>query len=210
MKKKELDKFLELASLEDLRAFTRSYAKTHKPFERDLTGFLAEKYLDEDDGASDAISRLENAFMETIDIGDRWHSYEVTDWDEVVKVGEKVLKDAQRLIEMGNAQAALQIAMRMFELGNEEDLNYVDEMDEWKIGDIFERYGKLMVEALADKNVPHSDKNDAIVLLRKMLKSDLDDYGYIDMNHLLREAMAASQSDDAMLAMLNEMLRETT
>ena len=88
--------------------------------------------------------------------------------------------------------------MRMFELGNEEDLNYVDEMDEWKIGDIFERYGKLMVEALSGKNVPQNDKNDAIVLLRKMVKSDLDDYGYIDMNHLLREAMAASQSDDAM------------
>ena len=95
MKKKELDKFLELASLEDLRSFARSYAKNHKPFERDLTDFLAEKYLDEDDGASDAISRLEDAFIETIDIGDRWHSYEVTDWDEVVKVGEKVLKDAQ-------------------------------------------------------------------------------------------------------------------
>ena len=139
MKKKELDKFLELASLEDLKSFARSYAKTHKPFERDLTGFLTEKYLDEDEGASDAISRLEKAFMETIDIGDRWHSYEVTDWDEVVKVGEKVLKDAQHLIEMGNAQAALQIAMRMFELGNEEDLNYVDEMDEWKMGDILKR-----------------------------------------------------------------------
>lgn len=207
---KELEKFLELASLEDLLSFARSYAKYHKPFERDLTGFLAEKYLDEDEGASDAISRLEDAFMETIDIGDRWHSYEVTDWDEVVKVGEKVLKDAQRLIEMGNAQAALQIAIRMFELGYEQDLNYVDEMDEWKIGDMFERYGKLMIEALSSKNVPQNDKNDAIVLLRKMVKSDLDDYGYIDMNHLLREAMAASQSDDAMLAMLNEMLRETT
>ena len=194
---KELDKFLELASLEDLKSFARSYAKIHKPFERDLTGFLAEKYLDEDEGASDAINRLEKAFMKTIDIGDRWHSYEVTDWDEVVKVGEKVLKDAQHLIEMGNAQAALQIAMRMFELGHEQDLNYVDEMDEWMIGDIFERYGKLMVEALSDKNVLQNDKNDAIVLLRKMVKSNLDDYGYIDMNHLLREAMAASQSDDA-------------
>ena len=81
---KELDKFLELASLEDLKSFACSYAKIHKPFERDLTGFLAEKYLDEDEGASDAINRLEKAFMETIDIGDRWHSYEVTDWDEVV------------------------------------------------------------------------------------------------------------------------------
>lgn len=30
MKKKEFDKFLELASLEDLRSFARSYAKTHK------------------------------------------------------------------------------------------------------------------------------------------------------------------------------------
>ncbi len=210
MKKKELDKFLELASLEDLKSFARSYAKTHKPFEKDLMAFLSEKYLDEDDGASDAVKRLEKAYMETIDIGDRWHSYEVTDWGEVVEVGEKVLKDAQRLMEMGNAQAVLLITRRMFELGNEEDLNYVDEMDEWKIGDIFERYGKLMVEALSDKNVPQNDKNDAIALLRKMVKSDLDDYGYVDMNHLLREAMAASQSDDAMLAMLNEMLRETT
>lgn len=210
MKKKELDQLLELASLEDLKSFARSYSKTHKPFEKELIDFLAEKYLDEDEGAADAINRLEMAFMETKDIGGRWHSYEVTDWNEVVKVGEKVLNDAQHLIEMGNAQAALLIAMRMFELANEDDLNYVDEMDEWQIGDIFERYGKLMVEALSDKNVSQTDKNDAIALIRKMVKSDLDDYGYIDMNHLLREAMAVSQSDDALLAMLNEMLRETT
>ncbi len=61
MKKKELDKFLELASLGDLKSFARSYAKKHKPFEKDLTGFLAEKYLDEDEGASDAVKRLEKA-----------------------------------------------------------------------------------------------------------------------------------------------------
>ena len=66
---KELEKFLELASLEDLKSFARNYAKNHKPFEKDLTGFLAEKYLDEDEGASDAISRLEDAFMETIEDG---------------------------------------------------------------------------------------------------------------------------------------------
>ena len=210
MKQKSLDKFLELASFEDLKSFAQSYAKNHKPFENALIDFLSEKYLDEEDGASDAICRLEDAFMETKNIGNRWHSYEITDWDEVVSVGEEVLKDAQRLVEMGNAQAALLITMRMFELGDEQDLNYVDEMDEWAIGDLFERYGKLMVEALGNKNLSQADKDNAIALLRKMVKSDLADYGYIDTNHLLREAMAASQSDEAMLKMLDEMLHETT
>jgi hypothetical protein len=210
MKQNSLYKFLELASLEDLKCFAQSYAKNDKPFEKALTDFLSEKYIDEEDGASDAICRLEDAFMETKDIGNRWHSYEVTAWDEVVSVGENVLTDAQRLMEMGNAKAALLIATRMFELGDGEDLNYVDEMDEWAIGSMFERYGKLMVEALSDKSVSQTDKDDAIALLRKMTKSQLDDYGYVDIHQLLREALAVAQSDEAMLKMLDEMLHETT
>lgn len=54
------------------------------------------------------------SFGEEKNIGDRWHSYYVTDWDEVYSTATNVLKDARRLLDMGNASAALQITMRMF------------------------------------------------------------------------------------------------
>lgn len=42
---------------------------------------------------------------------------------------------------MGNASAVLQIAMRMFELTDAEDLNYVDEDDgDWWLADTLEDY----------------------------------------------------------------------
>ena len=210
MEKSELDKLLELASMEDLKSFVGNYAKTHQQFGEDITRFLVKKYLNKKKGASDSLSRLEYAFMDTMNVGDRWHRYDVTDWKNVVKVGSEVLKDARRLLEMGNAQAALQIATRMFELGREEDLNYVDEMEEYAISELFEDYGKLMVDALADKNILQSDKDRTISLLRMTVKSNLHQYDYIDINKLLREALAASQSNETILNMIDEMMRETT
>ena len=210
MAKTDLNKLLELATRDDLTLFARQYAKKHQDFCKELTNFLSDLYLDEEEGASEAIERLEDAFSSEQNIGDRWHRFEVTDWNEVCNVGQAVLKDAYRLAEMGNARAALSIAVRLFELGIEEDLNYVDEMDEGDISDIFTQYGKLMVDTLSNGSIPQDEKDNAIKVLRNAVKSELHDYGYIDGNRLLREAIAASQSEEDMLKIINQMLKETT
>ena len=108
---------------------------------------------------------------------------------------------------MGNASAALQIAMRMFELTDAEDLNYVDEDDaDWWLTDTLENYGKLLVESIGSDSVPQEEKDEVIGKLKNMVKSEIGDFGYCNMSRLLQEASAASHSDDAMLRLLDEMM----
>lgn len=204
---KQIDDLMPLATLEDLREFCQDYARKDKKFNKELTKFLNERFIEDEDSAADFIARLEDAFGMEKNIGDRWHSYYVTDWGEVYSVSTDVLKDARRLLDMGNASAALQIAMRMFELTDAEDLNYVDEDDgDWWLTDTLEDYGKLLVESIGTDSVPQEEKDEVIDKLKKMVKSEIWNFGYCEMNHLLQEASAASQSDDAMLRLLDEMM----
>ena len=207
---KQIGDLMPLATLEDLRGFCLDYARRDKKFSKELTNFLNERFIDDEDSAADFIARLEDAFGEEKNIGNRWRSYYVTDWDEVNRVSYDVLKDARRLLDMGNASAALQIAMRMFELTDAEDLNYVDEDDgDWWLADVLEDYGKLLVESIGADSVPQEEKDEAIGKLKKMVKSEIGNFGYCDMNWLLQEASAASQSDDAMLRLLDEMMKRS-
>ena len=205
---KQIKDLMPLATLEDLRGFCVDYARKDKKFSKALTAFLNERFIDDEDSAADFIARLEDAFGEEKNIGDRWHSYYVTDWDEVYSVSTDVLKDARRLLDMGNASAALQIAMRMFELTDAEDLNYVDEDDgDWWLTDTLEDYGKLLVESIGADSVPQEEKDEVIDKLKTMVRSEIWNLGYCDMNQLLQEASAASQSDDAMLRLLDELMQ---
>ena len=205
---KQINDLMPLATLEDLRGFCLDYAKRDKKFGKELAKFLNERFIDDEDSAADFIARLEDAFGEEKNIGDRWHSYYVTDWSEIYSVSTDVLKDARRLLDMGNASAALQIAIRMFELTDAEDLNYVDEDDgDWWLADTLEDYGKLLVESIGADSVPQDEKDEVIGKLKKMVKSEIWNFGYCDMNHLLQEASAASQSDDAMLRLFDEMTK---
>ena len=204
---KQISDLMPLATLEDLREFCQDYARNDKKFNKELTSFLNERFIEDEDSAADFIVRLEEAFGEEKNIGDRWHSYYVTDWDEVYSVSTGLLKDARRLLDIGNASAALQIAMRMFELTDAEDLNYMYEDDgDWWLADTLEGYGKLLVESIGSDSVPQEEKDEVIGKLKKMVKSEIWNFGYCDMNRLLQEASAASQSDDAMLRMLDEMI----
>lgn len=204
---KKINDLISLATLEDLRGFCLDYAKKDKKFGNELTQFLNERFIDDEDSAADFIVRLEDAFGEEKNIGDRWHSNYVTDWDEIDQVSDDVLKDARRLLDMGNASAALLIAMCMFELTDAEDLSYVyEDGDDWWLAERLEGYGKLLVDSIGSDSVPQEDKDEVIGKLKKMVKSEIWNLGYCDMNRLLQEASASSQSDDAMLVLLDEML----
>jgi hypothetical protein len=82
---------------------------------------------------------------------------------------------------------------------------YEDDGD-WWLADVLEGYGKLLVESIGSDSVPQEEKDEVIGKLKKMVKSEIWNLGYCDMNRLLQEASAASQSDDAMLRMLDEMI----
>ena len=57
------------------------------------------------------------------------------------------------------------------------------------------------------ESVPQEEKDKVIGKLKKMVKSEIGNFGYCDMNHLLQEASAASQSDNAMLRLFDEMMK---
>ena len=210
MKKKSLKDLLSLATLGDLKSFVTEYARSNKRFGEKLADYLADIYLDEEEGAEELIGRLEDAFMATTNIGDRWHPYDVTDWDEVCSEAEYVLTDARRLLEMGNASAALQVCIRLIELADNEDLNYVDEMDEWGMNDLFEKCGDLLVDSISCKDLSQEEKDEAVAFLRKKLRCELWNMGYLDTGDLLRRATAVSQSDESILRLLDGLISEAS
>ena len=71
---KQISDLMPLATLEDLRGFCLDYARRDKKFGKELTKFLNERFIDDEDSAADFIARLEDAFGEEKNIGDRWHS----------------------------------------------------------------------------------------------------------------------------------------
>lgn len=208
--KKSLKKLLELATLGDLKTFVTDYAKANRLFGEKLENFLSDIYLDAEEGADELIGRLQDAFMETKNIGDKWHYEEVIDWAKVCFEADEVLTDARRLLDMGNASAALQVCIQLIELADEEDVNTVDEMDEWDMSNLFDNCANLLVESISSKNVPIEEKDEAVDFLRKKLKCDLWNYGYLDTDELLRRAVAASQSDESRLRLLDNIIAEAT
>lgn len=87
---KQIKDLMPLATLEDLREFCLDYARKDKKFNKELTTFLNERFIEDEDSAADFIARLEDAFGEEKNIGDRWHSYYVTNWDEIYNVSTDV------------------------------------------------------------------------------------------------------------------------
>lgn len=206
---KTISELMPLATLGDLKTFCVDYAKKNAKFKKELTEFLNEIVLDDEGSAYSFIERLEDAFAEEENIGGRWDSYYVTDWNHVVSEADMVLEDARKLLSVGNATAALQIAIRMFELTNGEDLSYVDYEDCY-LSDTLDGYARLLVDSIGCDSVPQEDKDDVVGSLRKMVKSDIHSFDYCDMNKLLMEATAAALSDEAALKMLDGMIADTS
>jgi len=72
----QLSKLMELVGEEGLKSFVLDYADEHPQFKADLTAFIHENYVGEDEEDIDYRQEVEWAFDEIRDEGDRWHSYE--------------------------------------------------------------------------------------------------------------------------------------
>ena len=96
MKKKtknsDLKSLIQLASLAELISFSISYATSDSKFRDELIRFLSEKYLEED-GGEELIAKLERAFHQMKNVGNRWDYFVVPDWERIVDQAEIVLKD---------------------------------------------------------------------------------------------------------------------
>lgn len=83
--------------------FSLDYAKNNEDFQNELRAYLDQKYLLDTETTSDYVSQMADAFGETKDIGDRWHSYEVRDWDAVFFETNKIIGEGRKLLNLGNA-----------------------------------------------------------------------------------------------------------
>jgi len=66
-----------------------------------------------------------------------------------------------------------------------------------------------MFECLSSQNLSQKDKDEAIDELKKMVNSDLEDYGLADMHKLLHEATIVSLSEESQLLLLNDMIQKS-
>ena len=209
-KKSDLKSLIQLVTLGDLQSFSISYAASDSKFREALTRFLAEKYLEKDRG-EELIAKLEHAFHHTKNVGNRWHPYDVSDWERITEDAEIVLKEASRLCDAGNATAALRVVCHFFELVDAEDLQMVDPYDEdlqYDISCLLNHGEELLLKSIAKDDVAQEEKVRAVNMLRKMVRSEIDNLFYLDMDELLEKVSDFCLTDEEKLRLIDKLIEE--
>ena len=206
----DLEQLLQLATRGDLVMFSLEYAKGNKDFQETLKANLAKKYLHNTETASDYAGQMANAFCKTKDIGDRWHSYEVTDWEAVFYEANKIVEEGKKLLDLGNADAAATIAMKFIQqLCDNFDENEIDPYEDENIDGHYEceQAENLLLNAISHPAISKDLKNHIVEKVKRLSNQDLADYDLIDLNDLKLEVTRRALSDEEGLILLDEQIR---
>lgn len=205
-----LEQLLQLATKEDLVIFSLEYAKKHSDFGQELQAFLGKKYLTDDKTTKEYVRQLVNAFSETKDVGSRWHSYEMQDWDSIFNEAGKVIKEGDRLLELGNADAAATIATEFFKmLCDEFNLNYLYD-DEFMGGTTeCEDAEELLLSAISHPNISKQLQKALVAEIMELSNDDLGDYDLIDIDDLKLQVTIKTSSNEDGLKLLDEQIRQS-
>ena len=202
----DLEKLLQLSTRDDLILFSLGYAKGNKRFGDDLRAFLGKKYLCNAKTTSQYVRQMAKAFGATRDIGDSWHSYEVTDWSAVFTKAYEIVKEGRKLLGLGNADAAATIAVEFFKLlckdfdQNEADLYEDEDMDcQFECGQAEE----LLLDALSHPNVSKGLKWRIVAEVNALSNRDVSDYDLVDLDDLKLSVTMMSLSDEDRLVLLD-------
>lgn len=207
----EVEKFeqlLQLAKLDDLVSFSKSYAAKNKKFCEDLLTFLERKYV-RSKSTSDYVLQMANVFSEYRDIGDRWHSYEVRNWDSIFRKASKILDEGEKLLELGNPDGAATISLEFFkDLYNDFDMNELYD-DEFMGGsEECKQAEDLLVSALEHQNISINLKEDIAAEVSELSNKDLEDYDLIDLNDLKLQVTIATASKEEGLRLLDKQIEK--
>ena len=214
----DLEHLLKLASVSDLRAFSKDYARKNDAFRKELMAFLCSKYVTKNEKTiEDYCRQMKSSFQFTQKIGDRWHSFVIPDWYLITSRANSILKDGDKLLEMGNANAAASIAVEFFvalqDTYDEDSL--VDDYD----GDIASEIGNSceQAETLLLKSIKHASMNkDVILNLTRKLKDisktsfsdDLNNYYVFDFDDMLLQVSLTTMNDDDRLNLLDTQIMQ--
>ncbi len=207
---KDLEQLLQLATRGDLVMFSLEYAKGNKDFQEALGAYLAKKYLHNTETASDYAGQMADAFCETKDIGDRWNSYEVTDWEAIFNEANKIIEEGKKLLDLGNADAAATIAMEFIrQLCDNFDENEIDPYEDENIDGHYEceQAENLLLNAISHPAISKDLKKHIVEKVKGLSNRDLADYDLIDLNDLKLEVTRRAHSDKKGLRLLDEQIQ---
>lgn len=206
---KRLHQLLQLATLEDLVSFSEAYAAKDIDFGDSLMSFLGRKYVD-NKMPGEYADQMAAAFAEARDIGDRWHSYEVKDWDAIFHEASKILDEGDKLLALGNADVAAEIAMEFFQqLCDHFDMNelYDDEF----LGGSSEcaQAETLLILALGHPNISDTTKKQISADVKELSNDDLDNYDLVDLDDLKLQVTIATASKEDGLKLLDKQIEDS-
>ena len=214
----DIERMLKVASASNLKAFLKDYARSNDDFRRELMAFLESKYVNKNEKTiEDYCRQMKNSFGFTQNIGDRWHSFVIPDWYLITSRANSVLKEGDKLLEIGNANAAASMAVEFFvalqDTYDEDSL--ADDYDgdiACEIGDSCEQAEQLLL-----KSIKHPSMNKDVTqnLTRKLkdisqtsLPEDLNNYDVFDFDDMLLQVGMMTMSDDERLKMLDTQINQ--
>lgn len=208
----EFDQLMELAKYEDLVCFIQDYARDNLVFRKELMTFLGRKYLRNKSAITSYQVMMHDAFEQTRDLGDRWHSFEVIDWGAVADNVEDLLNEGKRLLDLGNADAAAATAVEFFAVLQQEfnEENMCDDGEEYELENVCKQAQELLLDAFESD---YMNKSLRVQLMNRMrdistssLPYDLNNFGIYDFDHMMLQLGKLTMTDDERLQMLEQQI----
>lgn len=190
-KNNNMVQLLQLASKDDIVSFLLMYAKKNNQFGDELMDYLGFKFMGNNDAENDYVIEMRHIFSKTTDMGNHWHSYEVTNWEAILEDAMKLLDKGRILLNIGNADAAAKIAveffMQMGEYFNQDSFFACD--DENDCSYECEQAEKLLLDAFTESHLNNSLKQNLLVELKDLSTgsgcAELENYGMFDFDEML-------------------------
>ena len=208
----EFDQLLQLAKGDDLLKFMRQYAQENSAFRKELTAFLGKKYLRSKATITDYRNKMCAAFEATNDLGDRWHSFEVIDWDAVADNVKNLLDEGNSLLDLGNADAAAIIAVEFF-LVLQQEFNtdeLYDDSEEHELTEVCEQAQELLNDAFThpyiNKSLRSQLMNNLHEISRSSLPGELNNLYIFDFDDMMLKLSKVTMGDDERLQMLEQQI----
>jgi hypothetical protein len=207
----DLNKMLQIAKRKDLIAFSLDYAEENASFKKDLMAYLGKKYIGNKKTIKEYRKEMSVAFSQAKDVGNRWSGLEIADWDSILKKAGSLLDEGQKLLDLGNADAAASMAVEYFvsfhKVFDEDTFFDENDYEDFDTGGSCESAEKLLLDAIAHPSITLSVQKELVGELRNLSKTDfaynLSNYDIFDFDDMLLQVNINTQTPEDTLQMLD-------
>ncbi len=216
--KNDIKHLIEVASAAHLKTFLQNYARKNDGFRRELEAFLVARYVSiNKKSIDDYCQQMQSVFQFTEDIGDRWYSFDIPDWERIIHKADSILKEGWKLLEMGNPNVAASIAVEFFvgieDTYDEDIISYDYDGDiECGISDSCDEAEKLLLKAIQhpaiNKDILHTLTRKLNDISRSNLPYDLGNHDIFDFDGMLLQVSEIAMSDEERLSMIDAQIEQ--